>query len=139
MADIKTTRNDASVDAFLSGVDNEKRREDCQAVVDMMRRLTGEAPAMWGPSIIGFGSYHYTYDSGREGDFFLTGVSPRKQALTVYIMPGFSSYDGLMTKLGKHKTGRSCLYIKKLEDVDLGVLEELITKSVAWMRKKYHA
>ena len=139
MADMKTTRNDASVDAFLAGVDNEKRRDDCRTVIAIMQRVTDEDPVMWGPSIVGFGSYHYKYDSGREGDFFLTGVAPRKQALTVYIMPGFNSYDGLMTKLGKHKTGRSCLYIKKLEDVDLTVLEELITKSVTWMRDKYRA
>ena len=139
MATLKTARNDASVDAYLQTVENESRREDCRTVIDIMMRVTGEAPAMWGPSIIGFGSYHYRYDSGREGDFFLTGVAPRKQALTVYIMPGFSSYDGLMAKLGKHKTGRSCLYIRKLEDVDLDLLEKLIAKSVAWMREKYHA
>lgn len=139
MAEMKTTKNNASVDAFLDTVDNEQRRHDCRQIVAMMQRVTREPPAMWGPSIIGFGSYHYKYDSGREGDFFLTGVAPRKQALTVYIMPGFSSYDSLMAKLGKHKTGRSCLYIKKLDDVDLGVLEELIAMSVAWMREKYDA
>ncbi len=138
MATLKTARNDASVDAYLQTVENESRREDCRTVIDIMMRVTGEAPAMWGPSIIGFGSYHYRYDSGREGDFFLTGVAPRKQALTVYIMPGFSSYDGLIAKLGKHKTGRSCLYIRKLEDVDLELLEKLIAKSVVWMREKYH-
>ncbi len=136
---MKTVKNDASVDAFLHGIDIEKRRDDCRTVIAMMQRVTGEDPAMWGPSIIGFGSYHYTYDSGREGDFFVTGVSPRKQALTVYIMPGFGSYDGLMAKLGTYKTGRSCLYIKKLEDVDLKVLEDLIAKSVAWMRENYNA
>lgn len=139
MATMKTVKNDASVDAFLHGIDIEKRRDDCRTVIAMMQRVTGEDPAMWGPSIIGFGSYHYTYDSGREGDFFVTGVSPRKQALTVYIMPGFGSYDGLMAKLGTYKTGRSCLYIKKLEDVDLKVLEDLIAKSVAWMRENYNA
>ena len=92
---------------------------------------------MWGPSIVGYGEYHYKYDSGREGDFLITGFSPRKQALTVYIMPGFSQYDDLMTKLGKYKTGRSCLYINKLEDIDLKVLETLIKKSAAYMKKKY--
>ena len=92
---------------------------------------------MWGPSIVGFGTYHYEYESGREGDFFITGVSPRKMALTLCIMPGFSSYEALMKRLGKYKTGVSCLYIKKLEDVDMDVLEELITKSFSWMVERY--
>ena len=137
MAEMKTQETDASVDAFLDGVAHDKRRCDSLVVRDMMRRVTGCEPRMWGPSIVGFGRYHYTYDSGREGDFFLTGFSPRKQALTVYIMPGFSGYEGLMARLGKHKTGRSCLYINKLEDVDLEVLEDLMRRSVEFMKKKY--
>ena len=96
-----------------------------------MRRVTGDEPAMWGPSIVGFGSYHYKYASGREGDWMKVGFSPRKQQLTLYIMSGFSRFDELMGRLGKHSTGKSCLYIKRLEDVDLGVLEELVRESVA--------
>ena len=130
MSDMKTRPEDASVDAFLESVADEKRREDARTVVAMMREVTGEEPRMWGPSMIGFGSYHYRYESGREGDWFLTGVSPRKGALTVYIMAGFDRYDELMARLGKHTTGRSCLYIKRLEDVDRDVLRELIDRSV---------
>jgi hypothetical protein len=101
-----------------------------------MKKITKEEPKMWGPSIIGFGSYHYKYASGREGDFFLTGFSPRKQSLTLYIISGFKRYDELMKKLGKHKTVKSCLYINKLEDVNLKVLKQLITESVKYMKKK---
>ncbi|MCY4477909.1 MAG: DUF1801 domain-containing protein [Gammaproteobacteria bacterium] len=135
----KTAPNDASVDAFLESVDNERRREDARTVTAMMKRITGWEPTMWGPSIVGFGEYHYRYDSGREGDFLITGFSPRKNALTIYIMPGFTRHDALMKKLGKHKTGRSCLYINKLDDVDLSVLEELIGSSVNYMVEKYGA
>lgn len=92
---------------------------------------------MWGPSIVGFGEYHYKYESGREGDFLITGFSPRKSALTIYIMPGFARYEALMAKLGKHRTGKSCLYINRLDDVDLSVLEELVTRSVEYMTEKY--
>lgn len=92
---------------------------------------------MWGPSIVGFGEYHYKYESGREGDFLITGFSPRKSALTIYIMPGFARYEALMDKLGKHRTGKSCLYINRLDDVDLSVLEELVTRSVEYMTEKY--
>ena len=104
----------------------------------MMKQITKENPIMWGPSIVGFGSYHYKYESGREGDMCITGFSPRKQSLTIYIMPGFDGYDKLMKKLGKYKTGKSCLYINKLEDVDLKVLKELISEDVKNMKKKYH-
>ncbi len=137
MAALKTQPNDASVDDFLTGIPDERRRRETRTIKEMMQRLTGEPPTMWGPGIIGFGSYHYKYDSGREGDWFLTGVSPRKQSLTVYIMPGFKNYDALMARLGKHKTGVSCLYINKLDNVDLAVLEELINLSVKRMREKY--
>ena len=137
MAELKTRENNASVTAFLDGVAHEKRRRDSRAVHKIMRRVTGKRAKMWGDSIVGFGRYHYKYDSGHEGDFFLTGFSPRKRALTVYIMPGFSDYGDLMARLGKYKTGRSCLYINKLEDVDLAVLEELIARSVDYMRRKY--
>lgn len=103
----------------------------------MMHRVTGKRARMWGSSIVGYGTYHYKYDSGREGDFMVTGYSPRKQALTVYIMPGFSKFAPLMQKLGKYKTGKSCLYIKRLSDVDEAVLEKLIDSSVREMRKSY--
>ncbi len=137
MAELKTRQSGASVEAFLEAVANETRRRDAAVVNQLMQRITGEPPKMWGPSIVGFGRYHYRNASGREGDWFLTGFSPRKQALTLYIMPGFSQYDALMRRLGKHKTGRSCLYVNKLADVDLPTLEELIRLSVAYMREKY--
>ena len=139
MAELKTQKNDGDVEDFLSSVENEKRREDCRAVIDLMREVTGEEPTMWGSSIVGFGSYHYKYESGREGDWFLTGVSPRKQNLTLYIMAGFSRYDELMDKLGKHKTGRSCLYINKLEDIDRGTLRELVELSAKRIAEIYSA
>ena len=129
MAELKTKKNDADVEAFLDGIENEKRRADCRAVVALMANVTGEPPAMWGDSIIGFGSYHYRYSTGREGDWMATGVSPRKQNLTVYIMTGFTRHEELMKKLGRYTTGKSCLYIKKLEDVDSGVLQELVRES----------
>jgi len=133
----KTQENDASVEEFLNTVGNKKRQADAFAVTEMMERITGWQPRMWGTSIIGFGRYHYTYESGRSGAWMVTGLSPRKQALTLYIMPGFSKYDGLMECLGKYKTGRSCLYINKLEDVDLKILEDLICLSVDYMKDKY--
>jgi len=133
----KTRPTGAGVDTFLDAVENERRREDARTVKAMMERITGWEPRMWGPSIVGFGEYHYRYDSGREGDFLITGFSPRKKALTIYIMPGFARYDALMARLGKFRTGRSCLYINKLDDVDLSVLEELIASSVQYMVGKY--
>ena len=131
MAELKTKPTEQSVEAFLNGVSDEQKRADSFAVLKLMQELTGAEPKMWGPSIVGFGSYHYKYASGREGDFFLTGFSPRKRNLSLYIIAGFSRYDALMRKLGKFKTGKSCRYIKKLEDVDRDVLKELIKKSVA--------
>lgn len=136
MADVKTKVNDASVEAFLNGVEDEKKRRDSFAVLQLMQEVTGEEPKMWGPSIVGFGSYHYKYASGREGDWMLTGFSPRKQALTLYIMAGFKRYEELMARLGKYKTGKSCLYVKKLEDVDLPTLRELVRGSVEHMRAR---
>ena len=134
---MKTQPTETPVAAFLDGVESDRRRQEAQTLLELLGRVTGEPPVMWGPSIVGFGRYHYKYESGREGDFFLTGFSPRKSALTVYIMPGFGAYDDLMGRLGKHKTGRSCLYINKLTDVDLDVLERLVAASVAWMRQRY--
>ena len=135
MAELKTRQNDQDVHEFLEGVSNATRKKDCYEVLELMRAATGMEAKMWGDSIIGFGSYHYKYASGREGDWFLTGFSPRKQNLTLYIMPGFDEYEGLMKKLGKYKTGKSCLYLNKLEDVDLAVLKTLIEKSVKKMQE----
>lgn len=139
MAKLKTSKNDASVDAFLQSIDDEKKRRDSYELLQLMKDVTGREPAMWGKSIVGFGSYHYKYKSGQEGDWFLTGFSPRKQNLTLYIMPGFERYEKLMAKLGKHKTGKACLYVKKLEDVDRGVLKSLVSESVKYMEEKYGA
>lgn len=133
----KTTENDASVEKFLKSVENEQRRNDSFEVLEYMKDLTGEEAKMWGTSIIGFGRYQYKYESGREGEFMKVGFSPRKTSLTLYIMPGFARYDDLMEKLGKYKTGKSCLYIKKLEDVDQDILKDLIESSYEYMTKKY--
>ena len=138
MAAIKTKENNGDVLAFLNSVEHDKRRTDSLKVLEMMSEITGETPKMWGSSIVGFGSYHYKYESGREGDFFLTGFSPRKQSMTLYIMPGFGRYQELIEKLGKHKTGKSCLYVNKLEDVDETILKELISMSVEYMNNKYN-
>ena len=137
MAELKTRPTRVSVTEFLAGIDDRQQRADAKKVAAMMRRATGKRAKMWGASIVGYGSYHYKYASGRKGDFMVTGFSPRKQALTVYIMPGFSSFKKLMKKLGEYKTGKSCLYIKRLSDVDEKVLEILIAESVRHMRKRY--
>lgn len=132
---MKTTPNQKSVTKFLNSIENVRRSKDGFEVLKMFEEVTGMEPQMWGDSIVGFGSYHYTYASGREGDWMLTGFSPRKQNLTLYIMDGFDEYDKLLAKLGKHKLGKSCLYINKLEDVDPKVLKQLIKKSVEHMQK----
>ena len=137
MAEPKTKKNDASVENFLNSVADQTRREDSLSLLGLMRDVTGEEAKMWGSSIVGFGSYHYVYQSGREGDWMLTGFSPRKQNLAIYIMAGFSDYGPLLEKLGKHKTGKSCLYVNKLADVDINVLRELVRRGVRSMRKKY--
>ena len=137
MAEVKTKKNKASVAAFLNAVDDKQKRADAKKISAMMREATGSRARMWGTSIVGFGSYHYKYASGREGDWMLVGFSPRKQNLSLYIMPGFKAFDSLMAKLGKYKTGKSCLYINKLDDVDETVLKKLITESVKHMRNKY--
>lgn len=136
-AKLKTTVNDGDVLEFLEGVDDEKRQADSLVVLELMKDITGREPKMWGSSIVGFDEYHYKYDSGREGDFFKVGFSPRKQSLTLYIMPGFGRYEELMEQLGKYKTGKSCLYIKKLEDVDMEVLKQLVEESYSYMNDKY--
>lgn len=138
MSENKTQPTPKRAEQFLESVDNKKRKEDSFVVLDLMKEVTGKEPVMWGESIIGFDQYHYKYDSGREGDFLMVGFSPRKKALTIYIMPGFERYESLMQQLGKYKTGKACLYIKKLEDIDIAVLKELISESVKYMRNKYH-
>lgn len=139
MAENKTQPTDADVDAFIDAVENDRRREDSRALLDLMRDVTGEEPVMWGPSIVGFGQYHYRYESGREGDWFLAGFSPRKSNLVVYVMSGFPRHAELMEKLGKHRTGSSCLYVNKLDDVDLDVLRELVRRSVEHVAASYDA
>ena len=133
----KTVKTAASVKKYLDSVENDTRREDAWQVLEIMERASGEPAAMWGSSIVGFGSYHYRYDSGREGDFMRIGFSPRKQNLALYIMPGFAGYEALLDKLGKHKTGKSCLYINKLADVHLPTLKKLVRDSLRAMNKKY--
>jgi len=135
--ELKTKKNDASVSAFLNAVEPAEKRADAKAVDKLMRKLTGEKPKMWGTAIVGYGTYHYKYASGQEGDWMLVGFSPRKQNLTLYIMPGFSQYDQLLARLGKHSTGKACLYVKRLSDIDVGVLETLIGRSVKAMKARH--
>ncbi|MCL4274475.1 MAG: DUF1801 domain-containing protein [Anaerolineales bacterium] len=134
-AELKTKQTEASVDDFLNAIPNEQTRKDCFEIAKIMKQATRSEPKMWGTSIVGFGSYHYKGASGREGDWMLTGFSPRKQNLTLYIMAGFDRYEALLKKLGKFSTGKSCLYIKKLADVDKKVLKELVTESVKVMKR----
>ncbi|HMB70372.1 MAG TPA: DUF1801 domain-containing protein [bacterium] len=134
MTELKTQRTDASVEDFLDGVEDADRREDCRTLVRIMKKVTGSAPAMWGSSIVGFGSYRYRYASGRQGEWFLTGFSPRKRDLTLYIMAGFSRYEDLLAKLGKHRHGKSCLYVKRLADIDRKALEALVAASVKHLK-----
>ncbi len=131
MAESKTKSTSASVQAFLDSCPSEQQRADAKALAKLMQKVTGEEPAMWGQSIVGFGSCHYVYESGREGDMPLVGFSPRKAANVVYGGIGFSGAEALLAKLGKHTTGKGCLYIKKLSDVDLQVLETLLTQALA--------
>lgn len=131
MAELKTKQTTASVEKFLNTVSDEQRRKDCFRLVEIMKAATKAEPAMWGTSIVGFGRYQYKYKDGRALEWFLVGFAPRKQDLTLYIMPGLERYPELMKKLGKHKTGRSCLYIKRLGDVDTPTLKQLIKRSLA--------
>jgi hypothetical protein len=136
MAENKTQVTKASVATFIDAIADPAKRADAKALIKLMQKATGEKPAMWGPSIIGFGSYHYVYDSGREGDMPLVGFSPRKAATVLYNCSG-SGDESLLAKLGKHTRGKGCVYVKKLSDVDEAVLAKLVVKSVADMRKKY--
>lgn len=135
MSENKTRPTDQSVLDFLNNVDHKTRREDGFALLEMMAELTGEEAVLWGSSIVGFGSYHYKYESGREGDMPLVGFSPRKQSMTLYIMPGFAEYEDMLAELGKHKLGKSCLYVSKLADVDDDVLRSLIKRSYTHMKE----
>ncbi|MFX1376285.1 MAG: DUF1801 domain-containing protein [Promethearchaeota archaeon] len=134
MTELKTRPNDKDVIEFLNKVENKKRQEDSFEILKLMKEVTQEEPIMWGDSIVGFGIYHYKYASGREGDWLQIGFSPRKQALTLYIMDGFEKYEDLLNNLGKHKKGKSCLYINKLEDIHIPVLKEIMSESVTYLR-----
>lgn len=136
MAELKTKPNDESIEDFLSSLPDEKKRNDSFKIHELMQEITGDSGKMWGGSIVGYGSYHYKYKSGREGDWFLTGFSPRKQNLSLYIMTGFEKYEELLSDLGKFKTSKGCLYIKKLEDVNIDVLYKLISSSVDFLKSK---
>jgi hypothetical protein len=137
MAELKTKATDASVTKFLNGVKDKKRRQDCETILKMMRKATRAEPKMWGSSIVGFGDCHYVYASGREGDWFLTAFSPRKQNLVLYSIVYFERFEALLKQLGSYKLGKGCLYINRLEDVHLPTLRKLITQSVALGRKTY--
>jgi hypothetical protein len=137
MSELKTKPTDASVREVLDRVEDPARRKDCEEVVEMMRRVTGKEPRIWGTGMIGFGQYHYKYASGTEGDWPLAGFASRKDSLTLYIMAGVERFPALLQKLGKHKVGKGCLYLKRLSDVDQGVLEQLVRSSVEHVKKQY--
>lgn len=137
MTENKTKPAKLSVTTFVNGIEDKQQRADVKKVATMMQKATGSRAKMWGSNIVGYGEYHYKYESGREGDAMLIGYSPRKQALSIYVMPGFSTFTALLKKLGKHKIGSSCLYVKRLSDIDEEVLQKIIDSSVKIMRKKY--
>lgn len=137
MADLKTKPTKASVGAFLDAVEDDARRQDCLAVLKLMKDVTKSEPRLWGGSMVGFGTYHYRYASGREGDWFVTGFSPRKKDLTLYLMAGFEHSEALLEKLGKFKLGKSCLYVKRLSDIDMKVLKQLVSDSVKHTKQQY--
>lgn len=139
MYEAKTKPTAVSVDAFLDAIEDDQARDDCRAIAVLMEKITKEKPRMWGLSIVGFGTYHYQYASGHEGDSMLTGFSPRKGNITLYLMPGLDHFDELFDQLGKHKRGKGCLYIKRLSDVHLPTLKKLITESVKHLKKLYPA
>jgi hypothetical protein len=137
VAELKTRQTDASVEAYLDAIDDVQRREDCRALAALIRRVTKCEPKMWGASIVGFGSYHYKYESGHEGDACLAGFSSRKAEISLYLMPGLDATQTLLAALGKHKAGKGCLYVKRLSDIDVRVLENLIRDTVAELRRRY--
>jgi len=138
MAKNKTVSNDNNVNDFLNNVKNEQKRNDTFDLINLMKEITGEEPKMWGASIVGFGEYHYEYKSGREGDMFLSGFSPRKQNIAIYIMAGVENYETVLKNIGKYKMGKSCFYINKLDDIDLVLLKEMISDSVKKTKNKYN-
>lgn len=129
MSELKTKRNNKNVLAFLNKIENDNKKRDCFAILDLIKEISGEDPKMWGDSIIGFGDYHYKYKSGREGDWFKVGFSPRKNNIVLYFMTYFKKSENILKRIGKYKTGKSCFYINKLEDINIDVLKELIQKS----------
>ncbi len=137
MAEPKLKPNDQSVTALLDKIPDAARREECYELIGLMKRVTNTEPRIWGSGLVGFGNYHYKYASGHEGDCFVAGFASRKTALTLYITAGVERFPKLLAKLGKHKAGKGCLYIKKLDDVNLAVLEDLLAKSVEWTKTKY--
>lgn len=137
MAELKTKPGSASVSAYIQSIEDEAKRRDSKELLAMMKTVTKKKPKLWGDSIIGFGSYHYKYPTGNEGDWFITGFAPRKQNFSIHIMNGFDNYTGLLKKLGKHKLGKSCLYIKKLDDIDRDVLQQMIEDSFRIMNETY--
>ncbi len=139
MATQKTLPTDNNVKTFLDSVPDEKKRQDCYKALELMQKATGYPAVMWGPSIVGFGSYHYKYESGHEGDAPLTGFSPRKEALTFYLMPDNEQREELLQRLGKHKASKGCIYVKKLADIDTEVLKELAVATVKSLQAKYPA
>lgn len=136
MTENKTRPTDASVSTFLAAIDSAQRRDDCQALLAMMSRITGQPAVMWGPSFVGFDTYHYRYDSGREGDMAVTGFSPRKNDISIYLMAESPDQANLLARLGRHKMGKACLSIRRLSDVDFDVLEQLVSGSVAALRHR---
>lgn len=137
MAENKTVPTELSVQDYLEAIEHPQRKADCIAICDLMKKLTGRKPRMWGKTIVGFGSYHYKYESGREGNMLATGFSNRKQAITLYIMGGFKRHEELLSKIGPYKNGKSCFYIKRLSDMDIDMLSALILESLKAVEKKY--
>jgi hypothetical protein len=139
MPEQKTKATGASVRTYLAAIEDEVRRADCETLIKLMRKVTGEPPKMWGPTIVGFGSYHYRYDSGHEGDACLVGFSSRKPDISLYFMGAFAEREALLAKLGRHKAGKGCVYVRRLADIDLKVLETYARRAVADLRKRYPA
>lgn len=137
MAANKTVPTEIRAEEFVASVEHDTRRADAEALLDLMSRVTGYKAKMWGPAIVGFGRYHYVYESGREGDYLMVGFSPRKANLSVYLMPGYDDFSDQLARLGKHKKGKSCLYLNKLSDIDLSVLEEMIAMALESVRSTY--
>lgn len=137
MSELKTKPSDQSVEAFINAIEPEWKRTDALVILELMQRVSGKEPKMWGDAMVGFGSYHYKYETGREGDWFLTGFSPRKANLSIYIVGGFDGQEDLLADLGKHKKSVGCLYVKKLSDIDVNVLKKMIERSITTVKKRY--